>query len=129
MGAWGYAVLEDDIALDMMDELKESFEPKTKVYNFLNTEADYELQEILLAVAIVDASLHGLDETIFGGFYGHKPWLLNFVKTPMEDLKEDAMKAIQFVKEEDVNLGWREDTIENRKNLLIKIEKRLKEEE
>lgn len=125
MGAWSYEVLSNDSALDMMGELLDSKDIKTDIYNILHGE--YDTDEFLLAVEIVDISLNGIDENILGGFFNYKGWFQNIEKNPMEDLREDAIHVIKFIQEtEKKYVEWVDDVKEDRKQLLIKIENRLK---
>lgn len=125
MGAWSYEVLANDYALDMMGELSGSKDIKTDIYNILH--GKYDTHEFLLAVEIVDVSLNGIDENILGGLYNYKGWFQNIEKNPMEDLREDAIHVIKFIQEtEEKHGGWVDDVKEDRKQLLIKIENRLK---
>lgn len=125
MGAWSYEVLSNDSALDMMGELSDSKDIKTDIYNILHGE--YDTDEFLLAVEIVDISLNGIDENILGGFFNYKGWFQNIEKNPMEDLREDAIHVIKFIQEtEEKYVEWVDDVKEDRKQLLIKIENRLK---
>ena len=125
MGAWSYKVLTNDSALDVLDELSHSQDIEADVYNILHGE--YNMDEFLLAVEIVDVSLNGIDEDILGGFYGYENWFGKIETIPMKNLIEDAIHVIKFIqKNEEKHNGWVEDVKENRKQLLIKIENRLK---
>lgn len=125
MGAWSYEVLSNDSALDKMGDLCVSENIKTDIYNILHGE--YDTDEFLLAVEIVDISLNGIDENILGGFFNYKGWFQNIEKNPMEDLREDAIHVIKFIQEtEEKYVEWVDDVKEDRKQLLIKIENRLK---
>lgn len=125
MGAWSYEVLSNDYALDMMGDLCVSKDIKTDIYNILHGEHD--THEFLLAVEIVDISLNGIDEEILVEFYDYENWFKNIEKNPMEDLREDAIHVIKFIQEtEEKYGGWVKDVKEDRKQLLVKIENRLK---
>ena len=125
MGAWSYEVLSNDSALDMMGDLCVSKNIKTDIYNILHEKHD--THEFLLAVEIVDVSLNGINEEILGGLYDYEGWFKNIEKNPMEDLREDAIHVIKFIQEtEEEHGGWVNDVKKNRKQLLIKIENRLR---
>ena len=125
MGAWSYEVLSNDSALDMMGDLCVSKNIKTDIYNILRGEHD--INEFLLAVEIVDVSLNGINEEILGCLYGYEDWFKNIEKNPMEDLREDAIHVIKFIQETEEEHGdWVNDVKEDRKQLLIKIENRLR---
>ena len=125
MGTWSYEVLSNDSALDMMGYLCVSKNIKTDIYNILHEKHD--THEFLLAVEIVDVSLNGINEEILGGLYDYEGWFKNIEKNPMEDLREDAIHVIKFIQEtEEKHGGWVNDVKEDRKQLLIKIENRLR---
>ena len=125
MGAWSYEVLSNDSALDMMGDLCVSKNIKADIYNILHGKHD--THEFLLAVEIVDVSLNGINEEILGGLYDYECWFKNIEKNPMEDLREDAIHVIKFIQEtEEKHGGWVNDVKEDRKQLLIKIENRLR---
>lgn len=127
MGAWSYEVLTNDTALDMMGDLVNSQDIKTDIHNILH--GNCYTAEFLLAVEIVDISLNGIDEDILGGLYEYEDWFKNIEKISMEDLREDAIHVIKFIQEsEEKNGGWVKEVKEDRKQLLIKIENRLKKE-
>lgn len=125
MGAWSYEVLSNDCALDMMGDLVDSKNIRNDVYNILH--GNCYTDEFLLAVEIVDISLNGIDEEILGGLYDYEDWFKNIERNPMEDLREDSIRVIQFIREtEEKHGGWINDVKEDRKQLLIKIENRLR---
>ena len=125
MGAWSYEVLSNDSALDMMGDLCVSKNIKTDIYNILRGEHD--INEFLLAVEIVDVSLNGINEEILGCLYGYEDWFKNIEKNPMEDMREDAVRVLENIQNfEEKDGGWVKEVKEDRKQLLIKIENRLK---
>ncbi|MGN1031744.1 MAG: DUF4259 domain-containing protein [Butyricicoccaceae bacterium] len=70
MGCWGYQILCDDIALDAVSDLLESDEPEQSVADFLNglieDPGEYDAEQYaLVAAASVDATLNGMDSTIW----------------------------------------------------------------
>ena len=122
MGAWSEEVLENDTALDLMGDMALCKDIKGKVKSLLHN-GEY-VDEILLAVAIVDTSLNGVDESILGFLYEYEVWFQKLQETPMEDLRKDAIAALHFVQENDKN--WLPKYREPRKNILDRIEQRLK---
>lgn len=132
MGAWSYQVLTNDTALDLMGDLVTSKDIKTTIYNILHKKYDvyeftlYGLSELLLAVEIIDISLNGIDEEILGSLYDYDNWFKKVENTPMGDLRNEAIHAIHVIQVIDEKSGWRQDVKEDRKQLLIEIESRLK---
>lgn len=122
MGAWSEEVLENDTALDLMGDMALCKDIKGKVKSLLHN-GEY-VDEILLAVAIVDTSLNGVDESILGFLYEYEEWFQRLKEAPMEDLRKDAIAALHFVQENDKN--WLPKYREARKNILDRIEQRLK---
>ena len=122
MGAWSEEVLENDTALDLMGDMALCKDIKGKVKSLLHN-GEY-VDEILLAVAIVDTSLNGVDESILGFLYEYEEWFQRLKEAPMEDLRKDAIAALHFVQENDKN--WLPKYRESRKNILARIEQRLK---
>lgn len=127
MGAWNYQVLTNDLALDFMAVIstKNNNNIKSNIKELLEKNCCY-LEEVLLMVEIIDISLNGIDEDILGGFYGYKKWFEEIRKNPLTELKNDAIRIIKHIQE--IDSGWVDDCKEQRKELLIKIEKRLKGE-
>ncbi|MBQ3543502.1 MAG: DUF4259 domain-containing protein [Lachnospiraceae bacterium] len=123
MGAWDYQVLTNDSALDLMTVISKTQRTlKNCIKTVFKTSSD--VHELLLMVEIVDISLNGLDEDILGGFYGYEKWFEEIRKNPLTELKNDAIRTIKHIQE--IDSGWVDDCKEQRKELLIKIEKRLK---
>ena len=122
MGAWGYQVLSNDCALDTISELSEdAVMLRQQLYDIMHKKSYVE--DMLLAVAIIDASINGLDAEIFGCFYDDEDWLKDITKVPINELKDDAIHVIRFIQNNDH--GWVEDCTHNRKHLLKLIENRL----
>lgn len=127
MGAWNYKVLTNDLALDFMAVISKSDNDDIKQFmKELLRKSCYYIEELLLLVEIVDISLNGVDEDILGGFYGYEKWFEEIRKNPLTEFKNDAIRIIKHVQE--IDSGWVDDCKEQRKELLIKIEKRLKGE-
>ena len=77
-----------------------------------------------MAVEIIDISIHGVDESILGSFYGYQEWFEELTKNPMNDLQEEAIRTLDDIKKRDNN--WFPAFVKERKKILDKIEKRLK---
>lgn len=127
MGAWGYEVLENDTALDLMYTL-EKYNPAATnfpicIEGILNN-SDY-LDELLLAVEIVDISLNGVNKNILGSFYSYKNWFLQIETNPMPHLRALALSRLNYICEvESEESLWLDSA--KREKVLKKIEKRLK---
>ena len=121
MGAWGTTVLENDGALDAMITLGNLRNPRQAIEEYLASEY---VEEQLLAVEIIDISIHGVDESILGSFYGYQEWFEELTKNPMNDLQEEAIRTLDDIKKRDNN--WFPAFVKERKKILDKIEKRLK---
>ena len=121
MGVWGTTVLENDGALDAMITLGNLRNPRQAVEEYLASEY---VEEQLLAVEIIDISIHGVDESILGGFYEYQEWFEELTKNPMNDLQEEAIRTLDDIKKKDNN--WFPAFVKERKKILDKIEKRLK---
>lgn len=122
MGSWGVEVLENDTALDLMYSLVKNGSLKRTVESLLLS-AEY-IDERLLAVEIVDISLNGIDKSIIGSMYDYEEWFEKLTLQPMTELKEEAICALEHVKEND--LKWFPAYQGARRDLLQKIEARLK---
>ena len=122
MGSWGIEVLENDTALELIPSLVKNGSLKRTVERLLLS-AEY-IDERLLAVEIVDISLNGIDKSIIGSMYGYEEWFEKLTLQPMAELKEEAIYALEHVKENDLN--WFPAYQGARRNLLQKIEARLK---
>lgn len=104
MGAWGVKVLQNDCALDALHKVDTL---TTGVHDFakslLANEHDYKAGHLnLLGVAIVDASINGLDYTLFSSkdaMYGYSGWFKSLETYPLLDLvplaKESIVKCIE----------------------------------
>ena len=95
MGAWGYRILENDEALDTMDELNKMLDnPLIKenicyrIEYLLNSSEN--LDDILLCIGLIDASINGTDVNILGS-YDYYNNLFNYIKTkPMYNLNRST---------------------------------------
>ena len=108
MGAWDYGFFDNDTALDWVDELEESENPKAFFKKAFATalKADYLDQDDAHAVTV---SAVIIDHVLNGTHYGEDhEILLDFVeehpKLKLEDLRSDAVRALQRVLGEDSEL-------------------------
>ena len=99
MGAWSIEVLSNDTALDKMFDFKKSKNIKEDVRRVLHS--DSYIDEILLAVSIVDVSLNGLDKYILGHLYDYDEWFNGISKMDLSDLRNDAIQALKYVQKND----------------------------
>lgn len=128
MGAWGYKVLQNDMALDLMGTLSKLSPNNSESHGVVETYlqgAKY-TEELLLVAEIVDIALNGVDEKILGSTYGYDEWFNVIHKNgrffkPMVDMAVKAVRSIDVKKE-----GWfNPSDAANRTKLLKKIERRL----
>lgn len=124
MGAWGIRILENDTALDEMQDIidfgttPEAIQAYT--VSMLNNWHDEHIQ--LLAIGIIDASLNGAEHSIFGNFQEYNNFLLHL--EPMEKLRDRALKAVK-------HLGvdrWSADCKDDRQHLYDVLVNRLTQE-
>ena len=121
MGAWGYEVLCNDRALDVMSSIEKSKNIKGSILKlFQNKDSDY-IDEIVLGCELVDISINGIDEKILGSTYNYD----KFFKSLTNDLelKDKAIEMIKFAQENDND--WFPSVKKERADLLKRIEKRL----
>lgn len=125
MGAWSYKVITNDTALDAIEYLCNSKCVEEDICNFLRKGNDIDV--MLLAVELVDISFNGIDEDILGEIHRNRNLFESIEKNPMIYLREYAIGTIKFIIDsEEKNNEWVEKVKEDRKNLLLKIENRLK---
>lgn len=118
MGAWGVKVLQNDYALDALYKVDAL---TTGVYDFakslLTNEHNYKAGHLnLLGIAIVDASINGLDYTLFSSkdtMYGYSWWFKSLEIYPLLDLVPLAREAIVKCIEAGVS-EWAKDCQEDR---------------
>ena len=126
MGAWNYKVLTNDYACDFLhDIISEDSVSRFVKRLFKQTDDEFAL---LLGVAIVDASLHGVDPDVLGG-YGDYPKLgegffRGLIDIPLDYLKPAAIKAIDRCIEMGVD-DWAEDCRGPRMKLYQTLKDRL----
>ena len=115
MGAWDVGVLENDIALDAMGAIAGEIQ-EVITETLLNSE--YE-EEVLLGVALVDASLNGSSKDIVGCFYEYKPYFDGL--KPMGTFRDKALKMIRTFDTK----SWNKEYREKRQAIYNTLEKRL----
>lgn len=118
MGTWGTGYFEDDSALDFMQDIEDSENPKQTIKEALQTalENDYlEVDEgtaVIVATTYIDAQLNG---TKFGSENRDEPLGVDTFSTrnpniSFSDLKADAIVALKKVISENSELNelWEE---------------------
>ena len=130
MGAWGYKVLDNDAALDRLYEFFDEdkyYSAKIEVFlqNLLNSNLE---SSWLLYAAIVDTSIHGVDESLLGGYWDcstkNKIFFEWLTLHPMPTLVPYALECIDKCIAEGVD-DWREDVQEDRMNLYLTYKDKL----
>lgn len=123
MGSWGHEVLSNDRALDLMWSLVESTNIRNDIKKILEERED--IDEMLLAVEIVDISLNGVDENLLGCLYDYAEWFKDISNNPMPELKDCALSGIEYIKNNE--FVWVLAARKKREDLLNQIDKRLRE--
>lgn len=121
MGAWGVRIFENDTALDEMQDITEFCKTpeavKAYTVSMLNNWHDEHIQ--LLAIGIVDASLNGVEHSVFGNFLEYNHFLLHL--EPMEDLRVRALEAVRNLSVD----SWNDDSKADRQHLYDVLANRL----
>ena len=134
MGAWDFAVFDDDTAYDVLDDLKESSDIIKDMEKYFDDviEADYvEYEEgyyALVSAAVLDSVMNDTqyrcdDEDYF-------EWIKSLKKIDLTSLQSKAIKAIDVIisdkselkelweENEELYSSWREDKRSIQKRLL-----------
>ena len=134
MGAWDFAVFDDDTAYDVLDDLKESSDISKDMEKYFDDviEADYvEYEEgyyALVSAAVLDSVVNDTqyrcdDEDYF-------EWIKSLKKIDLTSLQSKAIKAIDVIisdkselkelweENEELYSSWREDKRSIQKRLL-----------
>ena len=134
MGAWDFAVFDDDTAYDVLDDLKESSDIIKDMEKYFDDviEADYvEYEEgyyALVSAAVLDSVVNDTqyrcdDEDYF-------EWIKSLKKIDLTSLQSKAIKAIDVIisdksvlkelweENEELYSSWREDKRSIQKRLL-----------
>ena len=134
MGAWDFAVFDDDTAYDVLDDLKESSDIIKDIEKYFDDviEADYvEYEEgyyALVSAAVLDSVVNDTqyrcdDEDYF-------EWIKSLKKIDLTSLQSKAIKAIDVIisdkselkelweENEELYSSWREDKRSIQKRLL-----------
>lgn len=96
MGAWGVKVLENDYALDDLDDFL-SNDPTRHFVKTLFSNYNDEFA-LILGAAIVDASINGVDTDILGSLANSKEYKKFFYElhdNPLTDLVPEAIDAVK----------------------------------
>lgn len=127
MGAWSYEVMENDYALDKIADFVDTDNLLLCIKDYLHKEHPiWVFHELLLAIEIVDISLNGIDMDILGYTYQYDKWFVDLPNRPMEELREEALQALNLIiNSEDNNNMWVLDIREDRRKMLLKIKERL----
>ena len=107
MGAWGVKVLQNDYACDDLSIFLKSDPTRRFVYSLFSGD-EY---QVLLGVAIVDASINGVDESLLGGWGDYPKESKQFFKglksDPLKDMVSEAVSNLKRL----INYGaegWRD---------------------
>lgn len=134
MGAWDFAVFDDDTAYDVLDDLKESSDIIKDMEKYFDDviEADYvEYEEgyyALVSAAVLDSVVNDTqyrcdDEDYFG-------WIKSLKRIDLTSLQSKTIKAIDVIisdkselkelweENEELYSSWREDKRSIQKRLL-----------
>lgn len=127
MGAWNYAVFDDDTAYDALDDLKASSEIITDMERYFDEviQAEYidydEGHYALVAAAVIDSVLNGIQHRCDEDDYFE--WTKSLKHLDFSVLKPKAVKAIDAVlsnnselrelweENEKLYRSWREDKL------------------
>lgn len=90
MGAWGVKVLQNDYACDDLSIFLKSDPTRQFVYSLFNGDE----HQVLLGIAIVDASINGVDESLLGGWGDYpeegKEFFMGLTADPLTDMVSEA---------------------------------------
>ena len=117
MGAWGYTVLQNDYACDELSSYLKLDPLRRFVWTLLDSDDEHTK---LLGIAIVDASINGVDETLLGGWGDYpnegKAFFNSLQDEPLTDLVGDAARELKRLIRQGTD-DWVEDSREPRMNL------------
>jgi hypothetical protein len=117
MGAWGYKVLQNDYACDELSRYLTTDPLRNFVLSLFDNGDQF---EILLGVAIVDASINGADPELLGGWGDYqeegKEFFNNLPTDPLTDLVPDAVRELKRCIKSGTD-DWSTDTAEERMDL------------
>jgi len=143
MGTWDTGILCNDNALDRMYDIEE-LNVETELVPFIDnyiehmSDKDASYSDVFLIVELIDMSLNGVDfeilvnraDTFSRGakyLYGYGDLFDSISKHPMPQFLDWAINTFaENRKYEEENIVWSQDSVENRKHILDKIESRLK---
>ena len=126
MGAWGYQVMSNDYNCDTLTSFLTE-DPVHRLVDSLFAQRDDE-HALLLGVAIVDASINGVDEKLLGGFGDYpnegKEFFYSLAQNPLTGYISSARSAIDRLIYTGVD-DWSEDVQYERMNLYLTYQNRL----
>ena len=117
MGAWGYKVLQNDYACDELSSYLTT-DPLRMFVQHLIDSGDEHL--IMLGVAIVDASINGVDKDLLGGWGDYstegKEFFYSLKDTPLTDMVNSTVMNLKRCIRDNADT-WTDDVRENRMEL------------
>lgn len=143
MGTWDSGILCNDSSLDLMYDI-ENLDVETELVPFINNyidnmhNNDASWEDVFLIIELIDMSLNGVDfeilvnraDSFSGGaktLYGYGELFASIAKHPMPQFLDWAINTFtENRKYEEDDIVWKEDSIEDRKHILDKVESRLK---
>jgi len=117
MGAWGYKVLQNDYACDQLSRYLTTDPLRNFVLSLFDDGDEF---DIMLGVAIVDASINGVDQELLGGWGDYQKegeeFFKNLSSEPLTDLVPDAIRELKRCIQYGTD-DWNDDISDNRMNL------------
>lgn len=120
MGAWGIKALENDTALDTIDDLVNASDPIAFTENLLD---DTDENKILLGIAIVDAAVNSACRDIFGEMHDYKHFLYTLDHKEYEYLRTRAINRLSRL----TTTNWIESCKNERQELYDGLRMRLED--
>lgn len=130
MGAWGYKVLDNDDALDRLFAFfnEDKYYPARLSAFLLDLLCSNSHYDWLLYAAIVDTSIHGIDESLLGGYWDcntkNKIFFEWLTLHPLSTRVPYALDCIEKCIAEGVD-DWVKDVQEDRMNLYLTYKDKL----
>ncbi len=136
MGAWDYAVYDDDTAYDVLEDLRASADIITEMEKYFDEVIESEYVEYdeghyaLVSATVMDSVINGTPHRCDDDDY--LKWIKALSNIDFSSLKEKAVKAIDMVlssnselkelweENEELYTSWREDKLAIQKRLFSK---------